>query len=294
MPVATVKALSTQEVTQGKNWDTNFLKITTAAAYTAGRWYDLSMGSGTPRLNVYPGGLAEATRLWYKSSGAIFSGTPVNAGETKHLSRMHVMATAATVANSMLMLCDYLMFYALVDADGAGVQDLTTEIALPRYPTGDGVQMLLVTTTDLGATPGVLVRARYTNSAGVADRLTPFVTLTASAIAAHIPYTGVAGGISCGPFMPLQDGDSGVRSVQKIELSTGTGAGYFCVVLVKPLATMSIRSIVHPTEKCMVLNNPTLPEIKDEAFLSFLVLAGGNIVASSSIYGSLRFIWGNT
>jgi hypothetical protein len=294
MPFSTIKAVTDQGITEGKRWDTSFLKITTAAAYTAGRWYDLSMGTGNPRLNVYPGGLAEATRLWYKSSGSIYSGTPINSGETKHLTRMTAWATAATVANSMLMLCDYLMFYALIDADGSGEQTLTTEIALPRYPTGEGVQMMFVTTSDLGATPGVLARAKYTNSAGVTDRYTQFVTLTASAITAHIPYTGLANGVSMGPFIPLQDGDSGVRSVQSVELSTGTGAGYVCCVLVKPLATISIRSIVHPTEKCMILNNPTLPEIKNEAFLSFLVLAGGNIVASSSIYGNLEYIWGNS
>jgi hypothetical protein len=294
MGFSTISALVSEEVTHGKFWDTYFQKTIGAAAYTAGRWYDLSMVIGTPRLNVYPGGLQESTKLWYKSSGSIYSGMPVNAGETKHLTRAHVWAAAATTANSLFMLCDYLMFYPLFDGDSAAEMIADTTIALPRYPTGEGVQMFLVVTSDLGATPGVQLRVQYQNSAGVLGRWSQFVTLTASAIPTSLPHTGVLGGAACGPFIPLQDGDTGVRKIQSVELTQGTGAGYMCIVLVKPLYSISHRAVNAPTERCLVINTPTIPAIKDEAFLSFLCMAGGNIAAASLISGGLRFVWGNS
>ena len=42
------------EITQaGKFWRTDWNKITGAAAYTAGRWYDLNGLSGYPMANIY-------------------------------------------------------------------------------------------------------------------------------------------------------------------------------------------------------------------------------------------------
>ena len=78
MGFTTVNAMDVEAETNGKNWETFFQKTIGATTYTAGRWYDLSMCVGTPRVNVYPGGLQDATRLWYKSSGSIHSGPKIN------------------------------------------------------------------------------------------------------------------------------------------------------------------------------------------------------------------------
>jgi len=364
----------TEVETNGKFWETHFLKTIGATAYTAARWYDLSMCTGTPRINVYPGGMRDATRLWYKSSGSIGSGpsvvitttgityavsaglaltdsangfkvrgfapgmsiaisgfvaagntctktiATVSAGtitltdttgleaeaagpsvtiakttnDTKHIAKAVIRTTAATLTNTVAMLCDYLMFYPLFDGDSDAYQDTTTTIALPRYPTGEGVQMFLVTTADLGPTVGVQARITYTNSLGQHDRLSQLVKLTASAIPVHLPHTGVADGVSSGPFVPLQDGDHGVQYVQGLQLTTGTGAGWLCVVLAKPLLHISARSATVPTERCMLMDVPTMPRVMDEAFLSYLLFAGGAVVGGSLVGGSLEFNWGNT
>jgi hypothetical protein len=93
--------------------------------------------------------------------------------------------------------------------------------------------------------------------------------------------------------VPLQDGDHGVQYVQGLQLTTGTGAGWLCVVLAKPLLHISARSAVVPTECCMLTEVPTMPRVMDEAFLNYLLFAGGNVVAGSLVGGSLEFNWGN-
>jgi len=42
-------------LTSGKTWRADWNKITGAAAYTAGRWYDLSSLAGTPIANAWTG-----------------------------------------------------------------------------------------------------------------------------------------------------------------------------------------------------------------------------------------------
>jgi hypothetical protein len=81
-------------------------------------------------------------------------------------------------------------------------------------------------------------------------------------------------------------------SVQGVQLSAGTGQGWMCLALAKPLAHFNVRAANALTEKCMFLDVPTMPLVKDEAFLSFLYFAGGATVASSTISGGLRFNWG--
>jgi hypothetical protein len=335
------------------------------------------MVQGTPRANIYPGGLMDATKLYYKSSGAINSGpllTPTRissnlaisaglaltdssnllvkmgfqVGQTitmsgwmtsanncskviatvaagtitftstvglvaesastnvtvtgpsagsKHITQAHIRGTAATVANGIGLLCDYLMFYPLFDMDSNEYQETTQgtpTLTLPRYPTGEGVQMFLVTTADLGATPGIIGQVMYTNSLGQDGRISGPFNLTASAIAGHLPYTGVTATFSASPFITLQTGDHGVRSVQGMQLTGGTGAGWACIVLVKPLLHISSRLSAATTERCFMTEVPTMPKVYDEAFLSWLYLAGGNTVAGSLIGGGLQFCWGNT
>jgi hypothetical protein len=215
---------------------------------------------------------------------------------SKHITAAHIWGTAATVANGIGLLCDYLMFYPLFDMDSAEYQETsqgTPTLTLPRYPLGEGVQMFLVTTTDLGATPGIQGQVMYTNSLGADGRISMPFLLSASAIAGHLPYTDVTATFSASPFITLQTGDHGVRSVQGLQLTGGTGSGWACIVLVKPLLHISVRSNLVTTERCMMTEIPTMPKVYDEAFLSWLYLAGGNTVAASLIGGGLQFCWGN-
>jgi hypothetical protein len=104
--------------------------------------------------------------------------------------------------------------------------------ALTRYTSGEGVQAALVIHSVLGTT-AVTATCSYTNQAGVAGRITP-----AFAIDSGSRQTG------CLRPLPLQGGDTGIRSVESVTLSASTGtAGNFGVVLFKPLAMMFANDV---------------------------------------------------
>lgn len=275
----------------GKRLFSSFRRVTVgASAATAGRWYDLSMCSGTPRMNVYPGSILTATKLWYKSAGSIWHGPNVSP-DTKHLLTTGIGSATSTVVPGTGILCDYLMFYPLVDMDSTDLQELDNPIPLPRYTDGVGVKAMLVTTSDLGATPSVL-NISYTNQAGVSGRtLSVPVYLCSNATGSQIAHSGTTAS-NFGPFLPLADGDYGIRSVQSLQLSDATGGGWAALVLVFPLATIHVNNNACFFEKCFVRDSPSLPQITDEAFLNYIFFTGAAMASGAIIVGYHEFVWG--
>lgn len=104
--------------------------------------------------------------------------------------------------------------------------------ALTRYTSGEGVMAAIVVYVILGTTATTFTIS-YTNQAGTSGR-----TSTAQTI-------GSAGFREIGMFLPipLQEGDTGIRSVDSVTLAGTTGqAGNFGVCLYKPLAMISMES----------------------------------------------------
>ena len=122
---------------------------------------------------------------------------------------------------------------------------LTTGIALPRYPTGAGVQMMAVSVA--GRTGGQSFNVTYTNQDGVAGRVTPNVIQNLVSVNGSIVTSDRANANARGPFIPLQAGDTGVRSVEEVTM-LGADVGLFALVLVKPLADLQIRGVDAPVE----------------------------------------------
>jgi hypothetical protein len=104
--------------------------------------------------------------------------------------------------------------------------------ALTRHTSGEGVFIGLVLYATVGTT-GTTVTVRYTNQAGTANRVSTATTF------------GATGFREVGRILmiPLQDGDTGVRSVEGVTvLATTATAGNFGVCLFKPLMTFSLDS----------------------------------------------------
>lgn len=55
-----------------------------------------------------------------------------------------MMATASTALPITLTLCDYLMYYPLIDEGTTDEQFMINSENLPRYETGAGVQVMAV------------------------------------------------------------------------------------------------------------------------------------------------------
>jgi hypothetical protein len=90
--------------------------------------------------------------------------------------------------------------------------------------------------------------------------------------------------------MPLQAGDTGVRSIEACTFLAGD-VGLVSLVLVKPLAMLGVYDLRAPAEKDFVLDNPaTLPRIEDDAYLNLICLPSGSI-SSGQILGTIETVW---
>jgi len=282
------------EITSGKYWRNDWNKITGAAAYAAGRWYDMSALGGTPIANAWAG----TALTWTTCNESSGNGTQIfglrNGGnvstDTKHLLNASAVTAVATGVPSQLMLVDMQGYYPGINMNSSALQTLLGTPTL-RYANGLGVRAYLVVTTTTGATAHNLSMSYTDQDNNSGNTLPVTVSCTASAITPHITHSGTAAN-NYGPFLPLASGDYGIRSVQSVQLSAASSAGTAALVLARPLMTIPLVAATIASERDFVNALPSLPQIHDGACLTWLYFAGAATAASSNFYGSLEFGWG--
>ncbi len=180
--------------------------------------------AGTFAPAAIPGGTATSRATTGTLSGILTNPT---GGDAKYL--LTIGYSSASTLN-MVMLADILMAAASISANVNTAQTVNST-ALTRY-TGTEAAGNLVTfevTTALGATASSLTMSSYTNSAGTTGKTTAAQAMTTSAIVGRlVPVTA-------GPFIPLADGDFGVRSIETVQLSAAMGAGVLNAYIYHPL-----------------------------------------------------------
>lgn len=258
---------------------------------TSGVWFDLALSPGNPSPFYYASAPLVATTMAKSTSGGLNHGQAVSPAK-KHLRKFMMFATAATALPMNIKICDYLLYYPFIDESLDGEEQLLDNTAsLPRYTDGVGVQMMAVVVAG-HSVGGQTFTVNYTNSDGVAGRTSPAVKLTtAQFVNGTILTTSLAVVGTSGPFIPLQGGDVGVRSVQGITM-TGSDVGLFTLVLVKPIASASIRGLDAPVEIDYLKDaGCTLPEVKDDACLNLICSPVGSL-AATAIHGEITCSWG--
>jgi hypothetical protein len=277
------------EVTNGKFWRADWNKITGAAAYTAGRWYDFSPLSGTPIANAWSGTALNWQTTTESSGFGIYNGGNVST-DTKHILNVAAVTGVATGVPGVLMLVDMQGYYPGINMNVATAQTMVGTPTL-RYTNGVGVRAYLVVTATTGATAHNLSMS-YTNTSGTAGRALPVtVACTASAIVPHITHSGTAAN-NYGAFLPLASGDTGIQSVQSVTLSAASGAGTAALVLARPLLTLPLTTVSIAAERDLINQLPSLPRVYDGACLTWLYFAGAATAASTNFYGSVEMAWG--
>ena len=255
---------------------------------TIGVWFDLSMSPGNPAPKYWFDSSPLIAKAVYQSTdGGLYHGANVSPS-TKYLRSVTAYTAVATALPLNMFLCDYLLYYPSIDDGTTDVQNMTNIVTLPRYTTGKGVQMIAVTVA--GRTGGQQFYVTYTNSDGVAGRISQTVTQNVSSSVGVITTSNRAVQASGNPFIGLQSGDSGVRSIESVTM-LGTDVGLFTLILVKPLAQINIRGIDAPVEKDFLLMDNALPIIVDDAYLSYLTLPQGTL-SSTALIGDVKVIWG--
>ena len=281
------------EMTSGKFSRADWNKLTGAAAYTAGRWFDMSNLSGTPVANAWAGtALAWRTCDEATGNGTQIFGIPHGGNvspDTKHILNVSAVTAVATGVPAQLMLVDLQGYWPGISNNSGTAQTLTGTPSL-RYTNGAGCRLFWVQTAAAGATAQNIALS-YSNTVPTSGRALPVtVAMTASAIAGHISHSGTAAN-NYGPFLPLASGDTGVSNVASVTMSAAnTGTGALC--LARPLLTLPITTASVAGERDLLNQIPSLPQVKDGACLVWLYFAGAATGATTNFYGSLEMAWG--
>lgn len=284
MPLNTIGEVVNCEL-EGRVKDYIWRKTPSQTTIT-GLWFDLSMSPGMPPPQYYIGGILTATQLKQSTDGGFYYGTNVSPSE-RYLRKITTQANVTTALPMNAILCDYLLFYPFIDEGTTDQQDMININTLPRYTDGKGVQVMCVQTN--AGTGGQSFFFTYTNSDGVSGRTSRTVTMNTSTTVGNIVGSSTATQGGASPFIGLQAGDSGVRSIESVTM-LGIDTGLFSLVLVKPLVQTCFREITVPYEKDFLVPTTELIRIYDDAFLGFVALPLGSL-AATVLRGDLKVIW---
>ncbi len=252
-----------------------------------GVWFDLSMSPGNPIPQYYASTPLISVQIKQSTDGGIFHGANVSP-QVKYIRKTSHFATVVTGLPMPMILCDYLLYYPFIDEGTTDEQVFTNSASLPRHVTGDGVQIMAVSVANRGG--GQLFNVKYTNQDGVSGRITPNCVQNSTSMNGNILTSTTATNGSAGPFMPLQNGDLGVRSIESVTM-LGTDVGLFTLVLVKPILQTQIRGIDAPVENDYLRDRGMdTPVIVDDAYLNWLCFPQGSLSATA-IHGIFQITW---
>ena len=270
MPIQNIARFA-KAISQSGSFHNIFFHKTSAPTPVARTWLDLSMGAGIPKYNAYVGSQTTATRFIGSGNDGMYLGAQPPAGKSRYINTALIQSTTNSLAPGLIVLADYLMHYPLLDGDNTDIQDMDNTLTLPRYQTGAGVMCMAVCTTPM--TANAICTVNYTNSEGTPNRTSTFTLIASSNVGTIVSSSDTSGSTnSKSPFIPLANGDSGIRSIESVTLTTGSG-GFFALVLVKTLTNIQMLEVGVPTEiQHIQQRGCMLPKIEDGAYLNMIAL----------------------
>lgn len=292
--------LINQITNNGKVGDLTYQKTITPAQ-VAGTWSDLTVFAGYPVADTYAGTSLTYVATDENSTGALPHGGNVSTA-TKHFLTAASNVVGATAGPPFVLMCvDQLGYVPITGADvtGTGIRTITMTAlgAGARYPYGEGCRAYF--STEVAPTAGGpnLTSFVYTNSNSTpATGKTCPVTVgfAATPVASQFPHTGNAA-TRYGPFIPLAAGDTGIADFETFTLSGGTaytGTGQLVLHHVKPLWAIPIVANGIMTERDFLNQLPSLPRIRDGAYLKFLLYQTGATTNNSVLFARGDYGWG--
>lgn len=271
----------------GQNNYSTFRKAVSQAT-TAGVWFDLAMSSGNPAPIYYASSPLVGAALRQSTDGGLRHGSSVSP-DYKFINRFLIMSTSATGLPLPFILCDYIKYYPFIDQSTNDVQLMDNTTPMPRYADGKGVQIMAVgTNASSGNLPYFTVS--YTNSDGVSGRTTDVVRMNAATATGSLVSSSNGTAIDSYPFLPLQSGDLGVRSIDSVTFTSGTDVGLLCLVLVKPLITGCLLEQTAPYENQVLPDQTATYQIYDDACLNIICCPQGSL-SGVGFHGEIETIW---
>lgn len=248
---------------------------------------------GTYTTNTTTNAVTSQTVTGTAYPGGIYHGGDVSTN-VKHLLNMSAFSGAATSAPVVFMLYDLLACYTISTVTTTTAQSFLSQAAWPRYADGKGVRAMIIPSVVMGAgTP--TIQLGYTNTTPTSGRLTPagpsLPIANATSPVGSVVYSGTGVG-KYGPFLPLQSGDAGIKSVETIQLSATMTSGCINLLIVKPLAFIPITTVGVAGERDFLNQLASLPRIYDGAVLHLAMYAGAAVPISTGYAGHCDFVWG--
>lgn len=294
----TVRAWAESEA-DGRSWLSFFRKVPPSTATIAGQWFDYSTASGVPVPNYYASAPLVAATLEGREGIYI-----PEQNTARYLKRTIVMSAAASVTgttnqNQPLMLLDYLLYYPFIDLDAAGEEQvMDNTVTLPRYTDGVGVQAMIV--AQAPTVGGGSLTLKYIDDQDVERTTSTIFCAAAQPSGALVTAVAAAAGLS--PFVPLNAGVRGIKSIVSATVAVANG-GLAAIVLVKPHEMSYAREECRrptssPTESYgdaaeieRVRMRAGAPEIKAGAFLGWIGRGVAGSLASAPLVGMIESFW---
>lgn len=276
----------TTALDNGQFWSQHYIKPG-VVGQSLGITSDLSGNSGIPVLSPYAATPLAFTPQSHDRNKFVFTGPTPPAGQSKYIMTWE-MRHSSTQARVTYTLCDLLGFYAAIDSDSVDLQTMDNTLTLPRYTSGEGVQMVIQNSVATSASN--IATIEYVNHLGQTKTITSTVlqrTATQVASCASSAFSGNATSL----FLSLTGGDLGVRQVNSIQFDTAVG-GLMNLLLVKPIArTVSNENLVSTEKNFITQQGIAMPKLEDGAAL--IIYAHGAIASAiAPIHGYFNFVWG--
>ena len=259
--------VSLDQLLAASNQLKSFGKVSMTAK-AAGTFQSLWTAAGLPAAGANPGSLAMVIP------------TSATAGALRFVNPATGLSYISKISSSQQTIGTLILYDRIAHSSGLNGTLITAQAvngaALTRHTTGEDVELFLEVYAATGATASS-VTISYTNSAGVAGRTTPAVAMQVTPVAGQMLP------------IPLQSGDTGIRSVQSVTLSASTAtAGNFGITLVKRIAEIPIT--VAGTGVVLDPFALGFPKIEDNACLSFMVVT--STTSTGFITGTINIAQG--
>ena len=237
-------------------------------AKAAGTFQSLWTAAGLPAAGANPASLAMVIP------------TSATAGALPFVKPATGLSYISKISSSQQTIGTLILYDRIAHSSGLNGTLTTAQAvngaALTRHTTGEDVELFLEVYTATGATASNATIS-YTNSAGVAGRTTPAVAMQVTPVVGQMLP------------IPLQEGDTGIRSVQTVTLSSSTAtAGNFGITLVKRIAEIPIT--VAGTGVVLDPFALGFPQIANDACLSFMVVT--STTSTGFITGTINIAQG--
>lgn len=293
MSVTGIKDIITAEVNNGATQYT--WRKSPSQVSVAGIWYDMAVSPGNPGPKYwFDASPLVAQTVRQSTDGGLFHGANMTPA-TKYLRQMMFQThntSAATIVQEAI-LCDYLLYYPSIDESTTDIQTMTNVNTLSRYTDGKGVQVMAVSLA--ARTGGSTFSFSYTNQDGVSGRTSQTARLNAYPSVGNIATCDIAQANQTAPFIGLQAGDYGVRSIESVTMNTAD-VGLFALVLVRPLTRIGGQSFLLVgvsslmAEHDFLAETTELPIIQDDAFLGMIIQPQSTTINGTTFQGFIKTV----